>query len=187
MRIRLGQQFWVIQNFQGAQHCVSQTPAATCCNLLPLFLFFCVWFVCVSLLPRWSWLFIFRVMHPYNCSPVVVVRALSGRRALLRAMVHASLASLYDLLVNSAYGVGVAPPHALRWKISSFLESQWRGDTGAIYLWNCWRASCQKSWGCLCLGSQLGAGWFQQVSTAVFTHRLLCLLERLACKALIAH
>lgn len=26
----------------------------------------------------------------------------------------ASLASLHDLLVNSAYGVGVAPPHALR-------------------------------------------------------------------------
>lgn len=36
------------------------------------------------------------------------------------------------LLINTAYGVGVPP---LKQKISSFLESQWKEDVGALYLW----------------------------------------------------
>lgn len=57
------------------------------------------------------------------------------------------------LLINTAYGVGVPP---LKRKISSFLESQWKEDVGALYLWKSWRASWKKSWGCPHLGNQMG-------------------------------
>lgn len=192
-----------------AQHRISQTHAATCylCSCSSTSdLSACLYF------PHAVGSFVLGSRAPYlfNCSPVVVVQALPGRRALLRAVVHALLAFIHDLLlIKSTYGVRVPPPRTLRWKISSFLGSQRRGDTGALYPWKRCRASCQKSWGCLLLGKQMGAGWFQQagwrrllllpcwpgreaegwgeVSTRVFTHKLLCLLERPACKALIAH
>lgn len=81
-------------------------------------------------------------------------------------------------------GWGPSPTYSSRQK-SAFPEFQWRGNAGGPYLWKRCRAGWTAAASAAAVLSQ--AGGRGEVSTAVFTHRLLYLLERGAHKALIAH
>lgn len=90
------------------------------------------------------------------------VWAPSGRAALLRAVVHALLAFDRDLLlINATHGSGCLPHVLSDSRSLLFLNARGGGHCSPLPL-KSWR-SCQKSPGCLRLGNQMGAVWFQRV------------------------
>lgn len=143
-----------------------------CCNLWPLL--FCVWFVCMSLFPAWNCLYF------QSHVPIQLLSRVSGWGTLRERSTAESpcgcLACFHSWFIQikpCLWCRGASPTCSQM--TDFFLESQWRWDTGALYLWTRRRASSQKSQGWfwrarwLLLPRLWGRGWWGGQCWSVYT------------------